>query len=85
MLVRDRKDVGRSAKAAAERGFKSMAKVSRARARFTSADERGFALPEIDQERLTIILLFIIMVLAALNAMLRFPELGAVIAACDQF
>jgi hypothetical protein len=73
MLARDRKDVGRNVKAAVEHGPESAAKPSRA------------ALPAIDQDRLTMVSLFIIMVLAALNVMLRFPELGAAIASYNQF
>lgn len=47
--------------------------------------ERGFARPAIDQDSLTIALLFTIAVLSALNFMLRFPELGAIIAPLNQF
>ena len=47
--------------------------------------KRTFGLPEIDQDRLTIVSLFTIAVLTALNVMLRFPELGAVIASYNQF
>lgn len=47
--------------------------------------ERGFARPAIDQDSLTIALLLIIAALSALNFLLRFPELGAVIASFDQF
>jgi hypothetical protein len=85
MLARDRKDVGRNAKAATERGPESAAKPSRAAVRTRSPDERTFALPAIDQDRLTMVSLFIVMLLAALNVMLRFPELGAVIASYNQF
>lgn len=48
-------------------------------------DERGFARPAIDQDSLTIALLLIIAALSALNFLLRFPELGAVIASFNQF
>lgn len=85
MLARDRRNVDRSAKAAAERRSKSVAKSSRAAVRLRSPDERAFALPVIDQDRLTMVSLFIIAVLTALNVMLRFPELGAVIASYNQF
>ena len=85
MLARDRKSVERSAQAAAKRGLKSAAKFSRTAVRSRSPDQRTFALPAIDQDRLTVASLFIIMVLAALNVMLRFPELGAVIASYNQF
>ena len=81
MLVRDRRNVDRSA----ERGPESAAKSSRAAVRTRSPDERTFALPAIDQDRLTMVSLFIVMLLAALNVMLRFPELGAVIASYNQF
>lgn len=47
--------------------------------------ERGFARPAIDHGSLTMALLFAIAVLSALNFMLRFPELGAVIASLNQF
>jgi hypothetical protein len=42
-------------------------------------------LPVIDDAELTIFLVMIIMVLSVLNVMLRFPELGAVIAQYNQF
>jgi hypothetical protein len=45
----------------------------------------GFIPPTLDQDRLTIILLMIIMVLSGLDFMLRFPDLGAVIAQYNQF
>jgi hypothetical protein len=46
----------------------------------------GFAPPSVDdQDNLTILLLMTIMVLSALNFMLRFPDLGAVIAQYNQF
>jgi hypothetical protein len=85
MLARERKSVERSAQAAAKRGLESAAKSSRAAVRSRSPDARTFALPAIDQDRLTTVSLFIIMVLTALNVMLRFPELGAVIASYNQF
>ncbi len=85
MSARDRKDVDWSAKAAAERSPRSAAKAGHADVRSRSTDERTPALPVIDQDRLTIVSLFIIMVLAALNVTLRFPELGAVIASYNQF
>lgn len=78
MLARERKDIDRNVKAAA-------AKSSLAGVRSRRADERALALPVIDQDRLTIVSLCIIMVLTALNVMLRFPELGAVIASYNQF
>jgi hypothetical protein len=85
MLIRDRKDVDRTARPSAEYGLKSAAKSRRDGARLSSAGERRFGLPEIDQDRLTIVSLFTIAVLTALNVMLRFPELGAVIASYNQF
>jgi hypothetical protein len=85
MLARDRKSVDRSAKAAAERGPESAGKSSRAGVRSRSADQRALALPAIDQDCITIVSLFIIMVLVALNVMLRFPDLGAMIASYNQF
>jgi hypothetical protein len=45
----------------------------------------GFIPPTIDQDRLTVVLLTTIMVLSALDFMLRFPALGAVIAQYNQF
>jgi hypothetical protein len=45
----------------------------------------GFTPPTIDQDRLTVVLLTTIMVLSALDFMLRFPALGAVIAQYNQF
>lgn len=85
MLVRDRKDIDRSASTAADRGVKSAAKTGRADAGWSAAGGRRFTWPAIDQDRLTLVSLFIIAVLAALNVMLRFPELGAVIASFNQF
>ncbi|MFZ2065558.1 MAG: hypothetical protein WAV27_06215 [Xanthobacteraceae bacterium] len=87
MLIRDRKDVDRSARPSAEYDLKSAAKSRRdgARLRLSSAGEGTFGLPEIDQDRLTIVSLFTIAVLTALNVILRFPELGAVIASYNQF
>lgn len=85
MSVRNRKDIDRSAKAAAERGAKSAAKSSRAGALMSSAGRRTFTLPAIDHDHLTVISLFIIVALMTLNFMLRFPELGAVIASYNQF
>ncbi len=85
MLARDRKGVDRSARTAADRGLKSAAKPSRAGAGWSSAGERKFTLPKIDQDWLTMVLLLIIMVLTALNFMLRFPALGAMVASYNQF
>ncbi len=85
MSARDHKNPERSPKAAADRGPKSTVKVSRRSTRLSGATERTLTLPAIDQDRLTIILLSIIVVLGALNFMLRFPELGAVIASYNQF
>ena len=85
MSVRNRKDIARSAKAAAERGPKSAAKSSRAGALMSSAGGHTLTPPAIDHDHLTVISLFIIVVLSALNVMLRFPELGAVIASYNQF
>lgn len=46
----------------------------------------GFAPPSIDdQNNLTILLLMTVVILSALNFMLRFPDLGAVIAQYNQF
>ncbi len=53
--------------------------------RSKSARWPGFIPPLIDQDGLTILLLMTIMVLSALNFMLRFPDLGAVIAQYNQF
>ena len=47
--------------------------------------ERGFLSPAIDQDSLTMVLLFTIAALSALSFMLRFPELGAAIAPLNQF
>ena len=85
MLVRDRKDIDRSARTAFQRAPKSVAKAGRDGPGWSSAGERKFQWPEIDQDRLTIVSLSIIAVLSALNFMLRFPELGAVIASYNQF
>lgn len=85
MLARDRKNVERSASTTAEYAVKSATKSGRPDARSRGADGRGFTLPETDQGRLTMISLFIIAVLAVLNVMLRYPELGAVIAPFNQF
>lgn len=82
MLARDRKDIDRSARTAGQRGPKS---VGRAGPGWSSAGGRKFQWPEFDQDRLTVVSLFIIVVLSALNFMLRFPELGAVIASFNQF
>lgn len=85
MLVRDRKDIDRNARTTAECALKSAAKSCRAGARSSRTGGRRFALPDIDQDRLTIISVFIIAALAALNVMLRFPELGAVVGSYNQF
>ena len=53
--------------------------------RSKSARWLGSIPPTIDANELTIFLLMIIMVLSALNVMLRFPDLGGVIAQYNQF
>jgi hypothetical protein len=53
--------------------------------RSKSARWPGFIPPVIDQDQLTIALLMTVMVLSGLNFMLRFPDLGAVIAQYNQF
>jgi hypothetical protein len=53
--------------------------------RLKGARKPGFIPPFIEQNSLTSVLLTIIVVLVALNFMLRFPELGAVIAQYNQF
>jgi hypothetical protein len=85
MSARDRQDVDRSARTTAKYHLKSAAKSGRSGARLSYAGERRLTLPVIDQDRLTLVSLFIIAVLAALNFMLWFPELGAVIASYNQF
>ena len=85
MSARDRQDVDRSARTTAKYDLKSAAKSGRAGARLSNAGQRRFTLPVIDQDRLTLVLLFIIAVLVALNFMLWFPDLGAVIASYNQF
>lgn len=85
MLVRKRNNVDRSARTTAEYGPKSAAKSGRAGVRWSNAGGRRFTPPAIDQDRLTIVLLFAIAMLAALNVMLRFPDLGATIASFNQF
>lgn len=84
MSARDRQDVDRSARTTAKCDLKSAAKSGRAGARLTNDGERRLTLPVIDQDRLTLVSLFIIAVLATLNFMLWFPELGAVIASYNQ-
>ena len=85
MSARDRQDVDRSARTTAKYDLKSAAKSGRAGARLSNAGQRRFTLPVIDQDGLTLVSLFVIAVLAALNFMLWFPELGAVIASYNQF
>lgn len=85
MLVRDRKGVDRSARTVADRGSEAAAKTGRGERRWSGQGERRFPRPALDQDSQTIALLFVIAVLSALNFMLRFPELGAVIAPLNQF
>ena len=85
MLVRDRKGADRSATTVADRGSEPEAKTGRGERRWSGQEERRFPRPAIDQDSQTVVLLFIIAMLSALNFMLRFPELGAVIAPLNQF
>lgn len=85
MLVGDRKGIDRSATTVADRSSERAAKAGRGERRWSGQGHRGFLRPAIDQDSQTIVLLFIVAALAALNFMLRFPELGAVIAPLNQF
>lgn len=85
MLTHERSNIDRNARTAAGRKRKSATKISVADTESRSASEREFPWPEIDQGRLTIVSLWIIAVLLALNFVLRFPELGALIAPLNQF
>lgn len=85
MLVRDRKDVDRSARTVAERNLKSATEAGGAHAGSRGAGQRKIIWPAIDQDRLTLISLLIIAMLAALNLMLRFPDAGGLIASFNQF
>lgn len=85
MLVRDRKGVDRSTTTVADRGSEPAAKIGRGESIWSGKGRRRFPRPAIDQDSQTIVLLFIVAVLSALNFMLRFPELGAVIAPLNQF
>lgn len=51
----------------------------------TAAERGRFLSLAIDQDSLTMVLLFTIAALSALSFMLRFPELGAAIAPLNQF
>ena len=85
MPVRDRKGVDRSTTTVADRGSEPAAKTGRGERIWSGQGERRFPWPSIDQDSQTIVLLFIVAALSALNFMLRFPELGAVIAPLNQF
>jgi hypothetical protein len=85
MLVHYRKDGGRSARSIAERNLKSVTEASRAHVGSSGARRRKIIWPAIDQDRLTLISLSVIVVLVALNLMVRFPDLGVLISQLNQF
>jgi hypothetical protein len=64
---------------------KPTARVLSGNLRPKSARWPGIIPPTIDQDRLTILFLMTIVILSTLNFMLRFPDLGAVIAQYNQF
>jgi hypothetical protein len=85
MSIRYRKDVDRRPKAVVGRGLKTAIGAGRAGAGSNRRGKRQFVWPVIDQDRLTLVSLFIIAMLAALNFMLWFPDLGATIASLNRF
>jgi hypothetical protein len=81
----DRKHADRLARTSLHQDRKPTARVISGSLRPKSARWPGIIPPAIDQDRLTVLLLMTIMVLSALDFMLRFPDLGAVIAQYNQF
>jgi hypothetical protein len=85
MPVHHGKYADRRARPSLGQDRKPTARVMSGNLRPKSARWPEFIPPIIDQDRLTILLLVTVTVLSGLNFMLRFPDLGAVIAQYNQF
>jgi hypothetical protein len=85
MSVHHRKYADQREQTPLDRDHKQAAGIVSGDLQSKSARRPGFNPPTINQDTLTIIFLMTIMVLSALNFMLRFPGVAAVITQYNQF